>query len=131
RAAALLLEQLLGLLDVRFDAGHVRVDLERPAPVLDRLVVLLELEVDLAVAREGAEVERGALHHFAAIGERAPEIAAEKIRRGALVPALGEGRLAADDLAVHPDGLVQAGGPHELGAPRAQAGGSRLRTPAP
>jgi hypothetical protein len=52
--------------------------------------VLLELEIDLAVAGERTEVIGVALHDLVAVGERLPELAGEKERGRALVPAFRE-----------------------------------------
>src|SRR6185503_10104927 len=112
----LFLQQLFGAPDVDFDAGHVRIDSQRTAPVLDRPVVLPEPEVDLAVARERAEVRGIALHHLVAVGERALELAGEVEDRGALVPAFGEPGRAADYVAENRDRLREMGLLHLLDA---------------
>src|SRR3990170_8892136 len=77
-AAALFAQQLLGAADADLDTEHVGVQAQRAAPPFDRLCVLAELEVDLAVARERAEMLRVALQHFVAVGER-PAVLARQI----------------------------------------------------
>src|SRR3990170_5750975 len=97
-AAALLAQQLLGAADADLDAEHVGVQSQRAAPPFDRLGVLAELEVDLAVARERAEMLRVALQHFVAVGKRPAVLARQIENGGALVPALGEVGPPANDL---------------------------------
>ncbi len=86
------------------------------APVRECLFVLLEPEIDLPVTRERAEMARIALHDLAAVGQRAPVVAGEEVGGGALVPAFGEGGLAADDLAESLDRLRKAPRLHLLDA---------------
>src|SRR6476661_4653254 len=89
-ALALLRDQLLGRLDADLDAGQIRIDLQRALPERDRALVLLELEVDLAETRQCTEMRGIALDHFVAVRKRAAQLAGEKERRSALVPAFGE-----------------------------------------
>src|SRR3989338_4599436 len=77
---------------------QVRVHVERLFEVRQRQRRLAELQVDHAVAGQGAEVVRIALHDLVAVGERLLILAQEVVDRGALVPALGEVRAALYDL---------------------------------
>ena len=84
--------------------------------------------MDLPVARQRAEVARVALHHLVAVGERAPVVAGEEIRGGALVPALRESGFALDDVAEDGDGLRNVPGLHQrrtLGEGAVDAGVAR------
>src|SRR6185503_10398085 len=72
-------------------------------------------------ARERAEVARVALDDLGTVGERALVFACEIERRGALVPAFGERRLAPDHLGERGDRLGVAARVHLVDAALEQA----------
>src|SRR5712691_11129791 len=90
-------DQRFQLLDRALHPLEVGIDRERAAEILQRLLRLVEPQVDLAVARERTEVLRVAPDDFVAVLERAPVFAGEVVRRRALVPAFSEVGFQLDD----------------------------------
>src|SRR5947209_13530132 len=85
--AALLPQQRFDALDVELDAEHVGVHIQRFPEPGERILVALELEVDLPESRERAEVARVAVQYLVAVGDGSLVVAGKVVRRGALVPA--------------------------------------------
>src|SRR5437762_2359294 len=95
---ALLDERLLELLDHGIELAEVGVHRDRALEVGERLLGLVEVEVDLPVAGERPPVLRVALDYLVAIAERLVVVADQEVDGGALVPSLRKLRLEPDDL---------------------------------
>ena len=90
-------EEDLELLDDQLDLLHVGIDGEGSLEVRQGALGLAQLEIDLPVAGERAEVDGVALHHLVAIVEGLVVLAHEVVDGRPLVPALRELGLPLDD----------------------------------
>src|SRR5712692_6293931 len=95
---------------------EVRVHIERTAEEVRGLAVFTERHVAEALAGERAEVMGLAGQKLLAIGHGGRGVAAEVAGGGALVPALGEVRRAADDVGEEGLGREQVAALHRLDA---------------
>src|SRR5215475_246061 len=119
-ALALFDDDLLQLLDHPLDLPQVGIDGEGPLEVHEGLFRLVELHVDLPVARQHAPVLRVALDHLVAVLERLVVLPDEEVHGRPLVPAFRELGLAADDLAEGGDGGLRLAVIHLLHSHREQ-----------
>src|SRR5262249_8593445 len=117
---ALLDDDLLQLLDHPLDLPQVGIDGEGPLEVHEGLFRLVELYVDLPVARQHAPVLRVALDHLVAVLKRPVVLPDEEVHGRPLVPAFRELGLAADDLAEGGDGGLRLAVVHLLHPHREQ-----------
>src|SRR5439155_835227 len=105
--AALLDQERAERLDRLADGLEVGIDRQRLLEALERAGGLVEAEPDHAVAAQRAEMGRVALEHLVAVGGGLAVLADQVVDGGALVPALGEIRATADDLAEGVDGGLE------------------------
>src|SRR5229473_6868258 len=112
------------LLDQVGNALEMRMDRERAAVDVERLLVVAELLQDDAEPRQRAEMARLAREHLADVGERARVLLPRVEDGGAAVPGLDEIRPDVDDGVKEPDREVEVlGVGRGLGAPHQQVGG--------
>src|SRR4030095_5089947 len=130
-ALAPLHERTLELGDDLRDTAQVRVDAEGLPEVVEGALRLIELEVDLAVAGQGPEVARVALHHLVAVLERLLVLAHQEIDGGPLVPAFREVGPPLDDRGERGDGGRSLAAAHLLDADLEQVVGLRVAGAAP
>src|SRR4029450_3443058 len=130
-ALAPLHERALELGDDLRDAAPVRVEPEGLPEVVGGGLRRIEVEVDLAVAGQGPEVARVALHHLVAVLERLLVLAHQEVDGGALVPAFRALGPPLGDWGDRGDGGGSLAAAHLLDADLQQVVGLRVAGAAP
>src|SRR5215470_9884252 len=95
------LDLFLQRLDLLVHPLKARIDLERLAIGVERVLVVTDVLHDEAKARQRPEMPRLAGQHLADIGNRIHVVSLQEINRGAAVPCLSEVRLDLDDGTEH------------------------------
>src|SRR5262249_45949629 len=131
RTAALVAQIPFDRADQLGGALEIGIDVDRAAEELECELGIAEPKRDLSRARERAVVIGIALEHLVAILQRGLVLAQHEVDRRALVPALGEIRLARDDGAKGCQRVVEPGRLHLLDATRKELVDRAVSGPAP